>query len=465
MSPSKMNDTTELDAQLAQCKKKDVQKIKISSPLLTTFPLEILSAFSTLTHLDLSNNPSLSTLPSSISRLHNLKIAFFSNCAFQVFPKELSQCRSLEMVAFKGNHMTTIPENSFPRRLRWLILTGNEIEELPRSIGKCERLQKCMLAGNKLRALPEEMRACRKLGLLRLSGNEIEVLPSWIFELPELSFLSWAGNPCAQRLDPTSISNPVLDDVHWEELEVQQLLGEGASGVISKGAWRRKQQEEQEHKEVAIKLFRGAITSDGSPADEMLATITAGKHPNLINPLGQIHSHPTPEQLGLVLELIPPTYENLGLPPNFDSCTRDAFHDEMVFSVDMAHGILLGIASAAEHLHEKGIKHGDLYAHNILLDKSSGHALLGDFGAATVYSKSHSHAEYIEKMEVFAFGHLVEDLLGLVERKVDGDGEGIMDEKDAYRIEGLNSLHWKCSNPVVLDRPCFREVREELEGF
>ena len=114
------------------------------------------------------------------------------------------------------------------------------------------------------------------------------------------------------------------------------------------------------------------------------------------------------------------------------------------------------------HLHERGIAHGDLYAHNILIDKS-GHALLGDFGAATIYSKESVQAEMLERMEVFAFGHLIEDLLGLVERRV--DEEGGLGEKDAFVIEGLNLLHWKCTAPVVMERPCFADVLEELEGL
>ncbi|KAF4613428.1 hypothetical protein G7Y89_g15460 [Cudoniella acicularis] len=462
MPSSKPNDTSALSQQLAEYKiKKDVTKIKIPNGLLS-FPREILTPFDTLTILDLSGNTSLSSLPKDISRLHKLKIAFFSNCSFATFPKELAQCRSLEMVAFKGNHMTSVPEHAFPRKLRWLILTNNEIEVLPKSIGQCHRLQKCMLAGNRLRKLPDEMRHCRKLGLLRLSSNELEELPDWLFELPELSFLSFAGNPCSSI--PSSGVNEQqqqLDDIAWAELEVQHLLGEGASGIISKGTWKTTttSAEEQKEKPVAIKLFKGDVTSDGSPLDEMAATLTAGKHPHLIDPLGRIITHPSPDQKGLVLELIPPSYINLGLPPTLDTCTRDSFHPEMVMSVEMCKGILLGIASAAEHLHERGIKHGDLYAHNILLERNSGHALLGDFGAATVYGKEFEKAEALERMEVFAFGHLVEDLLGLVEHKLDES------EKDAYAIEALNSLHWKCSNTVVMDRPSFAEVREELDGF
>jgi hypothetical protein len=431
---------------------KGVKRIKISRGI-TEFPREILDLFNTLEILDLSGNP-LSTLPKDISRLHKLKIAFFSDCNFAVFPQELAQCRSLEMIAFKGNGMTTIPEGSFPRKLRWLILTNNRIPSLPASIGQCHRLQKCMLAGNRLTSLPNEMSHCRKLGLLRLSANKLTSLPTWLFSLPELSFLSFAGNPCA----PSSDDNPVLDNITWSSLSVQHLLGEGASGIISQGTWSSPASEKA--KVVAIKLFKGEVTSDGSPIDEMNACITAGRHPNLIDPIGKIHDHP--EKKGLVLELIPAHYKNLGLPPTLESCTRDAFHPETVFSVEKCKNILRGIAAAATHIHERGIVHGDLYAHNILID-DKGHALLGDFGAATIYGKESEMAGSLERMEVFAFGHLIEDLLGLVERRIDEDS--VMGEKDAYVIEGLNLLHWRCTDPVVSARPLFAQVYEELTGL
>ena len=133
-----------------------------------------------------------------------------------------------------------------------------------------------------------------------------------------------------------------------------------------------------------------------------------------------------------------------------------------MFSIAKFKTILLGIAAAATHLHERGIAHGDLYAHNILID-DRGHALLGDFGAATIYGKDHEMGDRLERMEVFAFGHLIEDLLGLVERRVDEDS--VMDEKDAYVVEGLNLLHWRCTDPVVGERPLFSEVHEVLAGL
>lgn len=422
------------------------KKLKLSAHL-TAFPLEILSLFDSLEVLDLSNNP-LSSLPNDFSRLHKLKIAFFSDCNFTTFPAQLAKCRSLEMVAFKNNLMTTISEGSFPRKLRWLILTNNKITELPASIGQCHRLQKCMLAGNRLMSLPAEMAHCRKLGLLRLSSNNLTVIPDWLFKLPELSFLSFAGNPCA----PSFADNPILDDISWSDLSVQKLLGEGASGIILKGTWKI----DGTDRDVAIKIFKGEVTSDGSPMDEMNACISAGSHPNLIDPIGKIHGHP--ESKGLVLQLISPHYTNLGLPPTLESCTRDSFPPESVFSAEKCRAILYGVAAAAKHLHDRGIAHGDLYAHNTLVD-NAGRALLGDFGAATIYGNS-SKKEELERMEVLAFGHMIEDLVGLVEHRLDGDD--VLSEKDGYVIEGLNALHYMCTDPIVLERPDFGEVVELL---
>jgi hypothetical protein len=382
------------------------QKLKLVACDLLEFPREILDLADSLEMLDLSSNP-FSQLPEDFHRLRNLKIAFFSDCNFATFPKQLAQCTSLEMVAFRGNAMTTIPEDSFPPKLRWLILTNNLIKSIPASIGQCHRLEKVMLAGNQLTTLPDNMACCKKLGLLRISANRITDLPSWLFTLPKLAFLSFAGNPCAPAVE----DNPVLDSIDWSELAVNEILGEGASGIISKGIWRDKSDDEE--KAVAIKLFKGNVTSDGSPADEMIACITAGSHPNLIDPIAKIHCHPDGKP-GLVLQLIPPHYKNLGLPPTLQSCTRDAYPPGTVLSIDKISNILQGVASAAAHLHARGIAHGDLYAHNVLVD-DAGHALLGDFGAATIYSKS--KWSRLESLEVLAFGYLIEDLMSMVDHE------------------------------------------------
>ncbi|KUI55408.1 Leucine-rich repeat-containing protein 28 [Cytospora mali] len=439
-------------------------KLKLTCSL-ESFPPEVLDLGETLEQLDLSGT-GLSSLPSNIGQsLPNLKIAFFSQCAFDIFPRELASCPQLEMVAFRGNGMISIPEGSLPPMLRWLILTDNGLTALPSSIGKCERLQKCMLAGNHLETLPEEMQNCKKLGLLRLSSNELSSLPDWLFEMPELAFLSFAGNPCSTHLadmdrkangiaDVDGVARPELAGVAWSDLKVQHTLGEGASGVISKGLWRTGPNTREE---VAIKLFKGHLTSDGAPEDEMTACIAAGQHENIIDVLGRIHHHPDEEKGtfkgGLVMQLVPPHYCTLGQPPSLRTCTRDTYPADARLSFENALDILQDIAAAAQHLHERGIAHGDLYAHNIL-SSEEGHALLGDLGAATVHGRGIS--PLLEKLEVLAFAHLIEDLLGLVSAATDEQGA---------LVQHLQSLHQRCSVKFVSARPTFDEIAFELNNI
>ena len=84
--------------------------------------------------------------------------------------------------------------------------------------------------------------------------------------------------------------------------------------------------------------------------------------------------------------------------PSLDSCTRDVYGADLNFTPAQVMAMAQGVAEAARHLHERGILHGDLYAHNLLyslqpaMPHSSQEApdrvLLGDFGAASRYDRA-----------------------------------------------------------------------------
>lgn len=415
----------------------DLKKIKIAEGL-TEFPRDLFEWSDTLEILDLSDNK-ISSLPADFGKFTKLKILFFANNAFTTFPKVLSDCPELRIIGFKSNQLQSIPEDAFPPKLSWLILTDNQLIDLPKSIGNCISLQKCALAGNQLNALPPEMANCVNLELLRISANQLIELPKWLIELPRLSWLGFSGNLCAiQPLNSTAINF-----LSWDELELQEQLGEGASGVISKAYWKT------QNTAVAVKLFKGAVTSDGYPSDELATCLTTGKHANLVPLIAQINQHPEGKQ-GIVMELIPFEYTNLGNPPSLDSCTRDVFTKEQKFELLQALKIMTGIASAAKHLHEKGILHGDLYAHNTLY-RPDGKSFLGDFGAASFYDKTHFSAATIERIDIRAFGCFMEDLLT---RTVPSDN---------IVFQELTLLMQSCLQTANAKRPDFKEVLEQLE--
>jgi len=410
---------------------------------LTTFPKEIFDLADTLEVLDLTCNH-LDSLPDDLDRLKKLRILFLSENNFTQIPAVLAKCTSLTMIGFKANKISSFEENVLPLHTQWLILTDNKIEKLPNSIGNLEKLQKCMLAGNKIQSLPETMQRCKNLELLRISANVLEVLPSWLFTLPRLSWLACAGNPCSKDLSEKECG---LAKIHWDKLTLHEELGEGASGLISRGYW------SCESSDVAVKVFKGEVTSDGYPADEMKVCIAVGEHDNLTTVHGKIHEHAEDKE-GLILALIPPEYLNLGNPPSLQTCTRDTYVKGTHFSFTRLLGILLDVASSAEHLHSKEIMHGDLYAHNILINES-GHSLLSDFGASTLYG----HIENIkknafEKLEVRAFGCLMEDLLNHYR-----DNNMKKYEKDMQQLKILKDT---CMQEKTHLRPLFSDIYELL---
>ena len=112
--------------------------------------------------------------------------------------------------------------------------------------------------------------------------------------------------------------------------ELHQVLGQGASGVISKASWTDNPLELPDA--VAIKVFKGEVTSDGYPQDELNACLKVGNHGSLVRSLAQVKE---PGYLALIMELIPEYYKNLGLPPSFDTCTRDTFPDGLLYRQKM----------------------------------------------------------------------------------------------------------------------------------
>lgn len=425
---------------------------------LTEFPTEILSLKETLEVLDLTGNQ-LSTLPDELAGFGKLRIIFCSENRFTELPEVLGRCPALTMVGFKANRIATVSARALPAGLRWLILTDNAVEQLPDELGQCDALQKLMLAGNRLRELPASLANCRNLELLRIAANRIERFPEWLLSLPRLAWLAYSGNPFSEGEEVRAIDDAHVTPIAWETLALGELLGQGASGVIHRATLVAnpadaviQASDSGDDSQVAVKLFKGAVTSDGLPRCEMAASLAAGTHPNLIKVIGKVADHPSGIP-ALVMELIDPAFANLAGPPSLDSCTRDVYPEGLHLSVPDALAMAHGIASVAGHLHRAGIMHGDLYGHNILFARVSdapARALLGDLGAASLYECSNrERAVGLERLEVRAFGCLLEELLAHC------------DTQDSP-LDGLHQLKAACLSELPADRPDFAYIERQL---
>lgn len=412
----------------------DPSQKKVTVRDANDFPQQVLDYVDDMEILDMSFGH-LRDLPDVFGKCKKLRVAFFSNNDFETVPDVFAACPSLEMVGLKSCKIRTIPDRAFPKSIKAIILTGNRIEQLPASIGEYKELKKIMLAGNKLRSLPKELLQCKELQLLRLPLNELEVFATWILELPKLGWYNDGANPFHTN-DRMHLEQ--VKTVLWKDISIGEKLGQSASNEVFHGTLK-------DGTEVAVKLFGGALTTDGLAIDDMNACLLAGEHPNIIGGIAKVVDTPD-NKPSLVMPLIPKDFTKLGNPPSFTSFTRDTFPQDKRFTVPFIIQVLKDVTAAMIHLHQKGIMHGDLYAHNVLSDHH-GKSYLGDFGAASLYEPGSEDGKLRELTDVKSFGYLIDDLL---------------QRCDDTNISALESLREKCFQKIVTERPTFAEIHETL---
>jgi hypothetical protein len=104
-------------------------------------------------------------------------------------------------------------------------------------------------------------------------------------------------------------------------------------------------------------------------------------------------------------------------------------------------------------LHQRGVVHGDLYAHNILWNPATGQACLSDFGAATLLPDAGNPLlRSMQALEVRAFGCLLEELVSLVSTGPDHDSV----------LADLNAMAQACLVLQPSQRPAMAEVSAQL---
>jgi hypothetical protein len=406
---------------------------------LTEFPEEIFGLADTLEVLDLAGN-ALTALPADMARLTKLRVIFCSGNQFTRLPPSLGDCPALSQIGFRKTGLREIPAESLPPGLRWLTVTDNALVTLPPALGDRPSLEKLMLSGNRLDALPESLAGAKQLALLRISANAFPRLPSWLTRLPRLAWLAFAGN--AFDAWPRAAASVMID---WRHLEPEAVLGEGASGLVHRALWQVPG--ETAPRAVALKLFKGRMTSDGLPEREMAACLAAGAHPNLTYALGRLTGHP--EGLdGLVMPLLPSHWRALAGPPSLESCTRDIYEPDRRFAPEVALRLAGGIARATAHLHASGLLHGDLYAHNTLWDGMSGEAVLSDFGAAACLPPG-DEGRALQRMEVLAWGILLGEVL----------------DRTPEAAPGLRALQRDCVGPDPAARPVMADVVAAIDAW
>lgn len=404
-----------------------------------------------LESLDLSGNQ-LTRLPDGLAALPRLRVLFASGNPLAEWPGVLGDCPELSQVGLRRCSLRQVSGTALPRNLRWLTLTENHLKVLPDALGDCVHLEKLMLAGNQLDTLPDRLAGLPRLALIRLAANRLTHLPPWLAELPRLAWLAWGHNPC-EAPAPAAPAAQAPGPMAWADLVLGAQLGSGASGRVQAAEWRPADGAPKQA--VALKHFKGGMTSDGLPEHEMAACLAAGDHPHLPGTIGPMPERPG-EPHALLMRRVPSHWQVLAGPPSAASCTRDVYPPGWRPTWAVAAQLALGVARAAAHLHSRGILHGDLYAHNVLWDGALGQAVLSDLGAASFLPSPGAgpgpgpgpSRRALEGLDVLAWGLLLEELL-------DACGEPVP--------AAARDLVAACTGPRASQRPEMAQACAQLE--
>jgi hypothetical protein len=414
------------------------------------------SSFSSLKKLDLNNNH-LNRLPQSIENLTSLEILFLSENEFEAIPEVVGKLKKLRVISLRGNLITNLSTLNLPTAtLEWLILTNNRIQTIDADIKDLKLLKKLMLSHNNISEIPAELGDCQDLELVRLADNNIRSVPASVLTLSKLAWVSLSGNPFSSVRSTSAQEAKVITE---SELEINEtdVLGSGASGTVFKGSYRGE--------DVAVKMFKAMSKgSDGNSEDEAHINSLIDT-PYAISALGVI---PAPEgegkYKGMVMKLLDGTYP-MGKVPSFRSVTRDegAAPHATNLSTQQVMSAIWNIASALEYIHTSvGICHGDVYLHNILRD-GKGVARLSDWGASFVYDRTNVEvASKVEKIEVLAFGRLVQDLFNWNLNVAVPDSTELGSYLNTKSGSKTMTLIASILQTDQSKRPTFREIKETL---
>ena len=201
----------------------------------------------------------------------------------------------------------------------------------------------------KVKDLEDELKTERNIN--RKLNNEIDMLKDEISKAKVLT--STSGE------EGTIGSVPGVMEIPYDELDMEDQIGQGGFSVIKKGSWRST--------DVAAKIiFDPVITEDLiSEVRNEVQMLSLLRHPKIVMLMGMSSK---PPNLAIVFEYMPKGW------------LFDLLHTSSVeIPIEQRLRWSLDIAQLFSFLHKSGVVHRDLKSYNILVDENL-NIKLGDFG-------------------------------------------------------------------------------------
>ncbi|XP_074858606.1 leucine-rich repeat-containing protein 7 isoform X3 [Carettochelys insculpta] len=188
----------------------------------------------------------LSSLPTTIASLVNLKELDISKNGIQDFPETIKCCKCLTIIEASVNPISKLPDGftqllnltqlylndafleflpaNFGRlvKLRILELRENHLKTLPKSMHKLMQLERLDLGNNEFSELPEVLEQIQNLKELWMDNNSLQILPGSIGKLKQLVYLDMSKNRI-ETIDLDISGCESLEDLLLSSNMLQQL--------------------------------------------------------------------------------------------------------------------------------------------------------------------------------------------------------------------------------------------------
>uniref|UniRef100_A0A8D3BF61 PDZ domain-containing protein n=1 Tax=Scophthalmus maximus TaxID=52904 RepID=A0A8D3BF61_SCOMX len=188
----------------------------------------------------------LSSLPTTIASLVNLKELDISKNGIQEFPDNIKCCKGLSVVEASVNPITKLPGGftqllnltqlflndafleylpaNFGRlsKLRILELRENHLKTMPKSIHRLTQLERLDLGSNEFSEMPEVLEQIHNLRELWLDNNSLQSIPGSLGKLRQLRYLDLAKNRI-ETLDTDISGCESLEDLLLSSNMLQHL--------------------------------------------------------------------------------------------------------------------------------------------------------------------------------------------------------------------------------------------------
>lgn len=139
--------------------------------------------------IDLSNK-SLKAIPSDIFKCKRLRKLILRGNNIISIPKEIAQLKGLTLLDLADNKIKTFHAPICTlKNLKILILNKNNISRLPKQINLLKKLKILGLANNDLKEFPEEIKQLASLEELNISNNSLNRFPEVLIQIKTLKKL------------------------------------------------------------------------------------------------------------------------------------------------------------------------------------------------------------------------------------------------------------------------------------